>query len=68
MRHAMALVKAAAQFQSTVLLKCGDKIADLRSFLSVVALCASMGTVLEVEITGADEVEARQVVVQVFQP
>ncbi len=66
LRHAARLVKVVAQFQSTVLLKCGDRIADMRSILSIIALCATIGMTIEVEISGDDEADAAQTVVQIF--
>jgi phosphotransferase system HPr (HPr) family protein len=66
LRHAVNLVKTAAQFQSTILLKCGDKIADVRSIISVIALCATLGTTLDVEVTGDDEADATWTVEQLF--
>lgn len=66
LRRAMQLVKVARNFRSTVLLKCGGRIADLRSILSVLALCATMGTTLDLEAVGDDEQEAARTVVQVF--
>lgn len=68
LRHAVRLVQTARSFHSTVRLKCDGRIADLRSILSIIALCASMGTVLDVEISGDDEADARQTVERVFQP
>ena len=38
----------------------------MRSILSVVALCATMGTALVVEVSGDDEQEAAQQIEQVF--
>lgn len=66
LRPAAALVKRAADFHSTVVLRCGEKVADLRSILSVLALCAGMGTGLVVEAAGDDEQAALQAVVQLF--
>jgi len=66
LRYAVKLVKVAREFQCTILLRCGGKIAELRSILSIVALCATMGTTLEVEVTGVDEMDAAQSVEQVF--
>lgn len=66
LRPAAKLVQVAKQFQSTVFLKCGGKIADLRSILSVLALCATMGTGLDVEAAGDDEDDAVQAIEQVF--
>ena len=66
LRPAAKLVEVAKQFQSTVYLKCGGKIADLRSILSVLALCATMGTGLDIEVIGDDEQDAAQAIEQVF--
>ena len=66
LRHAVKLVKTAARFQSTILLKCGDRIADVRSIISIIALCATIGTTLEVEVSGDDEADAAQTVEQLF--
>lgn len=66
LRPAMKLVQVARGFQSTIRLSCGEKIADLRSILSVIALCAAMGTGLDVEAVGEDEQDAAQAIEQVF--
>jgi len=66
LRPAAMLVQAAKDFQSTIYLKCGGKIADLRSILSVIALCATMGTGLDVEAVGDDEQDAVRAIEQIF--
>ena len=66
LRPAAQLVAASRRFRSTIQLHCGDKIADVRSILSIVALCAAMGTGLIVDISGDDEQEASQQIEQVF--
>lgn len=66
LRQAARLVKVAQRFRSAIRLKCDGKIADLRSIISVVALCATMGMTLEVEASGDDEQDAAQSVEQVF--
>ena len=66
LRHATELVCVAQSFRATISLKCGGKIADLRSVLSVIALCATMGTALDLETRGEDEQDAAQAVQQVF--
>ena len=66
LRRAAKLVKVAQQFRSTIFLKCGDRIADLRSVLSVLALCATLGATLEIEVNGDDELEAARTVERVF--
>lgn len=59
-------MKLAGGFRSTVILKCGDRIANLRSILSILALCAACGTPLSVEATGEDEQHAVETVEHVF--
>jgi len=66
LRRAAQLVKVAQRFHSTLYLKCGGRIADLRSIVSIVALCATMGTALDLEASGDDEQEAARTVEQVF--
>jgi phosphocarrier protein HPr len=66
LRQAVQLVKVAKPFRATVYLKSGGRIADLRSILSVLALCATMGTPLDLEAVGDDEQEAVQTVAQLF--
>jgi phosphocarrier protein HPr len=60
------LVQAARGFHSTVMLKCGGKVADLRSLLSILALCATLGASLEIEVEGDDEQNAVEVVERIF--
>jgi phosphocarrier protein HPr len=66
LRRAAQLAKIAQGFRSTLYLKCGERIADLRSIVSVLALCATMGTTLEIEAVGDDEQDAALGVEQVF--
>ena len=66
LRPAAKLVQVAKQFHSNVYLRCGDKVADLRSILSVIALCATMGTGLDVEAAGDDEQDAVNAIERVF--
>lgn len=66
LRRAAKLIRVAERFRSTVVFKLGGRIADVRSIVSIVTLCATMGTVLDVEITGEDEKDAAQAIKQVF--
>ena len=66
LRPAATLVQIAQEFRSSVFLKCGQKVADLRSILSMIALCATMGTALDVEAAGDDEEDAVQAVQRRF--
>jgi len=66
LRHAAKIVRTGQRFRSTILLKCGGKIADIRSILGIIALCATIGTALKVEASGEDEQEAAQAIEQIF--
>jgi phosphotransferase system HPr (HPr) family protein len=66
LRPAARLVRVARRFRSTILLKCGDNIADVRSILSILALCATLGTALDLEAVGDDEQHAVEAVEHVF--
>ncbi len=66
LRTAASLVHLSRRFRSTIFLKCGEKVADLRSILSILSLCATMGTAIDIEATGDDEHDATRAVEQVF--
>jgi len=66
LRRAARLMRVAGRFRSSIILKLGGRIADVRSIVSIVALCATMGSILDVEISGEDEKDAAQAVEQVF--
>lgn len=62
LRRAGNLVKLATQFRSSILCRLGERVADARSVLSILILCAGLGATLEVEASGPDEREAIQAV------
>ena len=66
LRRAVKLAQLGLRFRSAVVLKGSQGIADLRSVLSILALCATMGTTLYVEASGDDERDAIEAVQQVF--
>ncbi|MEC5129275.1 HPr family phosphocarrier protein [Verrucomicrobiales bacterium BCK34] len=66
LRPAATLVKTAQRFKSVITLKYDDSIADLRSIISVIALCATAGSVLELEASGEDEEIAARAVAEMF--
>jgi len=66
LRAAARLVRLAQTFHSTIRIHCDGQVANLRSIISVTSLCAVMGSALEIEVTGDDELEAAQAVEQVF--
>jgi len=66
LRQAVKLVQMGKFFRSTISLRSGRKIADLRSIISIISLCATMGTCLDLEVCGDDETDATQAVEQAF--
>ena len=66
MRTAARLVKLAQKFTASITFKFEGCLADARSVLSVLALCAMMGTVIDVEVVGEDEHDAAQAIEQFF--
>lgn len=58
MRAAARLVKLARSFRSSVLLRANQRMADARSLLALLLLCATCGTVVDLEVTGEDEEQA----------
>jgi phosphotransferase system HPr (HPr) family protein len=66
LRQALTLVKIGKFFRSSIVLRSGHKLADLRSIISIIALCASMGTALDVEVCGDDEADATRAIEKAF--
>jgi phosphotransferase system HPr (HPr) family protein len=67
LRPAAKLVKQAKSFQSSISLKVGQKAADARSILAISLLCGTLGTVLELEVSGADEAPALAAIESLFE-
>ncbi len=65
-RPAARIIRAAPSFRASVVLRCGARIGDIRSILSLVTLCASMGTAITVEASGEDELRAVEAITRVF--
>jgi phosphocarrier protein len=63
---AAKLVRLSKQFRSAIFLKCRGKVADMRSILSIVSLCATMEIALDIETIGDDEHDAARAVEWVF--
>jgi phosphotransferase system HPr (HPr) family protein len=66
LRPAAKLVRLAQTFRASLCLKRGRKVANLRSILSLMTLCAAVGTPLEIEAAGDDEQEALGAVEHAF--
>ena len=58
LRRAAGVVRLAQRFRSKISIRFGSRLADARSILSIVTLCASMGAILEVEASGDDAFDA----------
>jgi len=58
LRAAARLVIIARKFRSNISLRNGSSVASLKNILSVIALTAFTGSLLEIEATGPDEQEA----------
>lgn len=63
---ATRVVRRAQKFPCRILLKCGGKLADARSILSILLLTATMGAALEVEASGEGEADAASAIAQIF--
>ena len=57
-RPASEFVKLAARFESEITILVGTKVANAKSIINVLALAATMGTVLTLKAVGPDEKEA----------
>lgn len=66
LRAAVSLVRRSQSFKSDIIIKLGGKAADAKSILSILILCAAMGSMLEVEASGPDEKEAVLAIENVF--
>jgi phosphotransferase system HPr (HPr) family protein len=66
LRPAAKLVEVAQRFRSKISMECRGQIADTRSILSLLALCASMGTTLDIQASGDDELAAAAAVEEIF--
>lgn len=68
LRAATQVVKHAQSFRSSIILKANERMADARSILGVLLLCATIGVVVDLEVSGADEEMAFATLVSVFEP
>lgn len=65
-RPSALLVKRAMEFSSDITLLNDGREADAKSVLGIMTLCAKAGTELTLKINGADEKDARDAIVEVF--
>ncbi|MBN2161918.1 MAG: HPr family phosphocarrier protein [Pontiellaceae bacterium] len=66
-RPATRLVQLARNYHSTILIHTKGKVADAKSIMSVMLLCATVGTLLEIEAVGDDEHMATAAIEQLFE-
>lgn len=59
---ATRLASSIKNMHSIVILKCGEQLACARNILSVLALCAAVGSTVEVQTFGEDEGIAAEMV------
>lgn len=68
LRNATKLVHQARRYRSSISIKTADRVADAKSIISIMLLCATVGTMLTVEVSGMDEDCAFTAIQQVFSP
>lgn len=62
-RAAAKLVAIASQFESKIQLEHHDQLADCKSIMAVILLGLTKGLILDLIISGTDELEARDAIV-----
>lgn len=65
-RPSAKLARVAQKFASTIKLECNGQVANARSFLNILLLCATMGATVLIEAQGEDEERAVEALEQVF--
>jgi len=63
---AARLVRLAKKSKCVICLKVGDRVADARSILAVLLLCAAAGMIVNCEVDGEDEDEVLTSISSVF--
>ena len=65
-RAAAKLVALAAKFDSKIEIQKQDQVANCKSIMAIIVLGVTKGTVLDLMVSGADELEARDAIVQLI--
>ncbi len=65
-RAAAKLVAIATQFESKIQLQHNERLADCKSIMALILLGVTKGTNMSLLITGADELEARDAIIKLF--
>ncbi len=66
LRLATRLAIATRNTRSIIVLKVGNRVADARNILAVLALCATLGSPVDIGAFGSDERDAAQIVEQIL--
>jgi phosphocarrier protein len=65
-RAAACFVKLAASFDSDIFLVYGEQSVNGKSIMGIMMLAASQGTDILIEVTGTDEIEAAEAMVNLI--
>lgn len=65
-RAAAKLVALSTKFESKIEIQKNDQVANCKSIMSIIVLGVTKGTVLDLMISGGDEREARDAIVELF--
>lgn len=65
-RAAAKLVAVAAKFESKIEIQKYDQVANCKSIMAIIVLGVTKGTVLDLIISGPDELEARDAIVELI--
>lgn len=65
-RPAARLVQQAKAFKAKIELKYQGNVANARSIISILLLCATLGSTLNIEISGEDEEQAMEAIEAAF--
>lgn len=66
LRPAASLVRIGQAAKSSILIKSGKKIANIKNIMSILMLCATMGTTLTIEANGENEQEITEAIEAFF--
>jgi len=65
-RAAAKLVSLAQKYESKIEIQKNDQVANCKSIMSIIVLGVTKGTVLDLIISGADELEAKEAINALF--
>ena len=65
-RPAARLVQRARAFRANIQLKYRGNVANARSIISILLLCATLGSTINIEVSGEDEEQAMEAIEAAF--